>query len=110
MQKSLNDAKLKLNKSKQETEYWRKQATHNYAAIKNDIAKFQYMTGLPHSDVFDWTLSLIMDKVTLTCKQMKHESHLLLVLTKIRLGVTNKDLAYRFRINLAWFQKYTTVS
>ena len=51
MQKSLNDAKLKLNKSKQETEYWRKQATHNYAAIKNDVSKFQYITGLPHPEV-----------------------------------------------------------
>ena len=105
MRKSLNDAKRKLNKSKQETEYWRKQATHNYAAIKNDVAKFQYMTGLPHPDVFDWILSLIMDKVTLTCKQMTHESHLLLVLMKIRLGVTNKDLAYRFRINYSMVSK-----
>ena len=105
MRKSLNDAKRKLNKSKQETEYWRKQATHNYAAIKNDVAKFQYMTGLPHPDVFDWILSLIMDKVTLTCKQMTHESHLLLVLMKIRLGVTNKDLAYRFRINYGMVSK-----
>ena len=105
MRKSLNDAKRNLNKSKQETEYWRKQATHNYAAIKNDVAKFQYMTGLPHPDVFDWILSLIMDKVTLTCKQMTHESHLLLVLMKIRLGVTNKDLAYRFRINYSMVSK-----
>ena len=105
MRKSLNDAKRNLNKSKQETEYWRKQATHNYAAIKNDVAKFQYMTGLPHPDVFDWILSLIMDKVTLTCKQMTHESHLLLVLMKIRLGVTNKDLAYRFRINYGMVSK-----
>ena len=51
--KSLNDAKRKLNKLKQETEYWKKQATHNYVAIKNDVAKFQYMTGLPHPGVFD---------------------------------------------------------
>ena len=79
MRKSLNGAKRNLNKSKQETEYWRKQATHNYEAIKNDVAKFQYMTGLPHADVFDWILSLIMDKVTLTCKQMTHESHLPLI-------------------------------
>ena len=80
MRKSLNDAKCKLNKSKQETEYWRKQATHNYAAIKNDVSKFQYITGLPHPEVFDWILSLIMDKVTLTREQMTHEIHLLLVL------------------------------
>ena len=53
MRTSLNNAKVKLNESKQETEYWRKQATHNYAAIKNDVAKFQHMTGLPHPDVLD---------------------------------------------------------
>ena len=53
MRKSLNDAKRKLNKPKQETEYWRKQGTHNYAALKNDVTRFQYMTGLPHTDVFD---------------------------------------------------------
>ena len=91
MQKSLNYAKRKLNKSNQETEYWKKQATHDYSAIKDDVAKFQYMTGLPHP-VFDWILGLITDRVTLTCKQMTHESHLLLILMKIRLGVTNKDL------------------
>ena len=53
MRKSLNDAKPNLNKSKQETEYWRKQGTHNYAAVKNDVTRFQYMTVLPHPDVFD---------------------------------------------------------
>ena len=63
------------------------------------------MTGLPHPDVFDWILGLIKDKVTLTCRQMTHESHLLLVLMKIRLGVTNKDLAYRFRINYGMVSK-----
>ena len=73
MQKSLNHAKRKLNKSKMETEYWEKQATHNYAAIKNDVAKFQCMTGLPHPNVFDWILGLIKDNVTLTCKQMTHK-------------------------------------
>ena len=57
------------------------------------------MTGLPYHDVFDWILGLIKDKVTLTCKQMTHESHLLLVLMKIRLGVTKNDFAYRFRIS-----------
>ena len=36
---------------------------------------------------------------------MTHESHLLLVLMKIRLGVTNKDLAYRFRINYGMVSK-----
>ena len=63
------------------------------------------MTGLPHPDVFDWILGLIKDKVTLTCRQMTHESHLLLVLMKIRLGATNKDLAYRFRINYGLVSK-----
>ena len=56
MQKSLNYAKRKLKQDR------RKQATHHYAAIKNDAAKFQYMTGLPHPDVFDWILGLIKDK------------------------------------------------
>ena len=65
MQKSLNYAKCKLNKLKHETEYWRKQATHDYAGIKKDVAKFHYMTGFPHTDVFDWILGLIKDKVTL---------------------------------------------
>ena len=33
------------------------------------------------------------------------ESHLPLILMKIRLGVTNKDLAYQFRINYSMFSK-----
>ena len=108
MRESLNDTKCKLNKSKQETEYWRKKATHNYAAIKNDFV-FQYMTGPPHLDVFDWILSLIMDKVTPICEEMTHESHLLLVLMKIRLGVINDDLAYWFRINYGMVSKNIAV-
>ena len=63
------------------------------------------MTGLPHPDVFDWILGLMKDKVTLTCKQMTHKSHLLVVLMKIRLGVTNKDLTYRFFINYGIISK-----
>ena len=38
-----------------------------YSYKKNDVAKFQYMTGLPYRNVFDWILGLIKDKVTLTC-------------------------------------------
>ena len=57
------------------------------------------MTKLPYHNVFDWILGLIKDKVTLTCKQMTHESHLLLVLMKIGLDVTKNDFAYRFRIS-----------
>ena len=63
------------------------------------------MNGLSHPNVFDWILGLIKDKVTLICKQMMYKSHLLLVLMKIRLGVQNKDLAYRFRINYGMVSK-----
>ena len=82
----------------------RKQATHFYAAIKNDVAKFQYVTGL-HILVFlsgFWILSRI--KLYLFINMM-HERHLLLILMKIRLCVTNKDLAFRFRINYGMVSK-----
>ena len=102
IQKSLNYPKPKLSKMKQER---RKQATHFYAAIKNDVAKFQYMTGLPHPGVFDWILDLIKDKVILIYKQMMHERHLLLILMKIRLCVTNKDLGFWFRIHYGMVSK-----
>ena len=63
------------------------------------------MTGLPHLNVFDWILSLIKDKVTLTWKRMMHESCLLLVLIKIRLSIANNDLAHRLRINYGMVSK-----
>ena len=62
------------------------------------------MTGL-HILVFlsgFWILSRI--KLYLFINMM-HERHLLLILMKIRLCVTNKDLAFRFRINYGMVSK-----
>ena len=67
MQKSLKYAESKLKKLKQETDYRKREATYNSAAIKNDAGKFQYLTGLPHPDVIDWIFSVIKDNKSYTC-------------------------------------------
>ena len=59
---------------------------------------FQFLTGLSEPDVFLWILSLIKDNVTLVKKNFSYENHLLLVIMKLRLGCSNKDLAYRFEL------------
>ena len=75
-----------------------KKRKYDFQVVKCSKTIFQFLTGLSEPDVFLWILSLIKDNVTLVKKNFSYEKYLLLVIMNIRLGCSNKDLAYRFEL------------
>ena len=79
---------------------------HNlsFASIEHDDQMILFYTGLRNATVFQWFLSLFKDKM-FTCCKLSLEDHLLLVLMKLRLGLLNKDLAFRFCVSFQAISK-----
>ena len=80
-------------------DYWKKRAANDFEIIKNNKEKLNFFTGLTDPKIFLWILSSVKDKLPQLKKSFSYENHLLLVLTKLRLGVSNIDLGYRFNLN-----------
>ncbi|XP_057310316.1 uncharacterized protein LOC130648294 [Hydractinia symbiolongicarpus] len=55
-----------------------------------------FYTGITTPALFEWFLSLFVRKVRYFSEKLSHNDHLLLELLKLKLGLLNKDLAYRF--------------
>lgn len=69
-----------------------------YSSIEKDEDMMNFYTGLPNSSLFSWFLTLFKDYVNYKCAKLTIEEHLLLILMKFKLGLLNKDLAFRFDI------------
>ena len=52
-----------------------------------------FYTGLT-KPLVEWLFKYVSKKIV--CKEFKLDDHLLLILVKLRRGLTNQDLAYRF--------------
>lgn len=64
-----------------------------------------FFTGLRSVGVFLWLLAILKTSTTIRLRGgLTWENHLLIVLMKVRLGLLNKDIAYRFAV------PFTTVS
>uniref|UniRef100_A0A8C6KZ18 THAP-type domain-containing protein n=1 Tax=Nothobranchius furzeri TaxID=105023 RepID=A0A8C6KZ18_NOTFU len=57
-----------------------------------------FFTGLT-TLVFDWLLTKVTDSVEIICQKLTAQDHLLVVLMKLTLGLSNMDLAYRFNVS-----------
>ena len=75
-----------------------------YKNINDDNDKLNFLTGVPTAKLFEWIVSLVKDKAIQVMKSFTFENHLLIVLMKLKLGCSNKDLALRFNIK----QQYVT--
>ena len=75
---------------------WKKEAINNYDLIRHKKEKLNFLTGLPNLEVFMLNLVKVDAKKITT---MSLENHLLVVLMKICLGISNKDLGYRFLVS-----------
>lgn len=69
----------------------------SYSSIKYNIGKLAFFTGLT-SAIFQWLLTKLSGSVECIRQIIPLEDHLLMVLMKIRLGLINADLSYRFKV------------
>lgn len=90
-----------------------KKSSLRYKNIKHDEKMIKFYTGL-EKPIFNW---LIKYGPTITVvKKFQVADHLLLVLMKLRLGLTNRDISYRFQLSFssvskilnAWLPKFSS--
>lgn len=68
----------------------------SFANMKNDQEKLNFYTGIT-KEVFMWILSNV-ECTTFFKVRLTKEDNLLIVLMKLKLGIFNKDIAYRFGV------------
>ena len=67
-----------------------------FKSLSKNKEQFHFYVGVS-VEVFKWIQSLIKGKVKKFCK-LTFADHLLIVIIKLRLGLFNKDLSYRFGV------------
>ena len=70
-----------------------------YSRIENNDELMNFYTGLPNNAVFEWYLSLFIHEIKYQCTLLSPEDNLLVILMKLKLGLLNKDLAFRFGVS-----------
>ncbi|KAK7944467.1 hypothetical protein WMY93_000195 [Mugilogobius chulae] len=89
-----------LIRLKQENEQYKDllRASHfSFSALQSTAAQVAFSTGLSGA-VFTWLLDVLRDGVRVVCGSLTLEDHLLLILTKLRSGLTHTDLVFRFTV------------
>lgn len=84
---NLRDQVAKLKKQK---------FCHKY--VKKDKSMHHFYTGIT-KEIFKWLLNSIKSHVTSVSKKLSLDDNLFIVLIKLKLGLTNKDIAYRFGVS-----------
>ena len=74
-----------------------KKKSFRYNKVKKSKKMHTFYTGLS-LEVFEWLLSNMKTIAKRFCKKLNYADHLLIMIMKLRLGLKNKDLAYRFDI------------
>uniref|UniRef100_A0A8C6S9D3 DDE Tnp4 domain-containing protein n=2 Tax=Neogobius melanostomus TaxID=47308 RepID=A0A8C6S9D3_9GOBI len=68
----------------------------SYASVKGDDEQLLFLTGV-RTPVFDWLVAQVADKIEVL-PELTSRNHLTMVLMKLKLGLCDVDLAYRFGI------------
>lgn len=69
-----------------------------YDKIKESDSLVNFFTGLATVQFFSWVVARVRGKVALCHHRLSVQDHVLIVLMKLRLGLMNKDIAYRFNL------------
>ena len=77
----------------------------DYANVKQDDKTLNFLTGIPSDSLFQWVLSLIRSDGPSILKSFTMDNHLLLILMKLKLGASNRDLSLRFNIKEEYMSK-----
>ena len=70
----------------------------DYTNIKHCNKTLNFLTGITSDSLFQWILSFIRSDGPSILKSFTMNSHLLLILIKLKLGASNPDLSLRFNI------------
>ncbi|XP_028303821.1 uncharacterized protein LOC114463999 isoform X2 [Gouania willdenowi] len=89
---------LALRKENEELKKKLGMLTFGYNSVTVDNERLKFFTGLTSLTVFVWLVNILKRNILLVSQKMSVEDHLLLVLIKLRLGISNRDIAYRFQI------------
>ena len=73
-----------------------------YESVVRDEGKFRFYTGLPSVAAFLLVLRLAMMVGFSGFKAMTAENTLLVILMKLKMGLRNRDIAYRFRVPVSY--------
>ena len=94
----LRERNKELYKLREENNRLKNKVT-GFKSIKKSNKLVNFFTGVSTLSVFLWIIQLLKgSKLQQITKRISFEDHALIVLMKIRLGLLNKDIAYRFGV------------
>ena len=94
--------KAELNELREENKTFKeRQGRINFSFnyLRNNPSQLKFYTGLTHVALFDWLIKKIKVNVQAVHNSLTLADHLLVVLVKLRLGTSNRDLACRFMVS-----------
>ena len=94
--------KRKVTELEEENKALKKNQGDLFGTIAQDEDRLKYHTGLPSVAAFMLVLRLVLMSGFAAFRSLSAENTLLVLLMKLKLGVTNKDLGYRFGVPAAY--------
>lgn len=97
-----DELRKKVKKLEEENHRLTEQQGDVYAAVSKDESKFRFFTGLPSVSAFLLLLRLVVLAGFKKFKSLSVENTLLVIIMKLKMSVTNRDLAYRFNVPISY--------